>query len=75
MKKKKLPGLKPNCDYDTLIQKLGKDDNVTKRKFRELIQSRRPGKHEEKLDNLPKLEYVADLGVVRGCFQDVLWEA
>ena len=49
--KKKLPGLKPNCDYDTLIQKLGMDDNVTKRKFRELIQSRRPGKHEEIAQN------------------------
>ena len=27
------------------------DDNVTKRKFRELIQSRRPGKHEEIAQN------------------------
>ena len=48
---KKNPSLKLNCDYDTLIQKLGKDDNVTKRKFRELIQSRRPGKHEKIAQN------------------------
>ena len=27
------------------------DDNVTKRKFRELIQSRRPGKHEKIAQN------------------------
>lgn len=49
--KKKTSKFKPNCDYDTLIQKLGKDDNVTKRKFRELIQSRRLGKHEKIAQN------------------------